>query len=174
MIPEMSFAYLSWEALATFAAGSAAVLGAWFLGMKQLEIQRAQLDILDRQTRLLALETKVALFERRLEVHDATQAALSELVRTAKFPETTFGEFVNQVGKAQFLFPDEVYRRLREMQTDFADYGLLIDTMSRSYAQFGHYGSDGESAENARRLSEFDTVNRKLADVFGDELKLVA
>jgi hypothetical protein len=173
VIPEMSFAYLSWEAFSTFAAGGLAVLGAWFIATKQLEIQRAQLEIVDRQTRLLALETKAALFERRIEVYDATQAALNELVRTAKFPSATFGNFVIAVGKAELLFPSEVYSRLRKLQGEFADFGLLVETMSHSYAQFGHYGTDGQSAENARQLSEFYTVSCKLAELFGDEVRLV-
>lgn len=160
MIPEMKFAYLSWEAIATMLAVAAAT----FVGLRQISLS-AKLQNLQNLT------LKEALFERRIAVYDATREMLRELIETARFPEKSFPYFVDQIDRAKLLFPRPVYERLRVLQSEMADFGYVIDTMTSNYQSSGSYG-EAQVDEKWSTLNRMAVLHGKLDEIFGDEIKL--
>lgn len=160
MIPEMKFAYLSWEAVAAVFAVAAAT----FVGFRQIALS-------EKLQTLQNLTLKEALFERRVVVYDATREMLHELIVTAKFPETSFPNFVDQIDRAKLLFPRPVYERLRALQSEMADFGYVIDSMTSNYENGGSYG-EVLVDQKWSTLNRMAILHGKLDEIFGDEIKL--
>ena len=107
-----------WEALATFVAGTAAVIGAVSVGKRQTSIATAQNAILARQTELQGLGLRKELFEKRFAVFETT----SEFMRLTYNGEVKTGsdialEFKKARDQARFLFDQELSQTLDEIHT---------------------------------------------------------
>lgn len=100
MIPEMTLAYLSWEAFATFMTGFAAVAAAFIIGSRQTRI-------LAKQAKIESTKTHVELFERRMRIVELHSKLLSlNYDKTTRLPYVQ--EFMDVRGTVRFLFSEEI------------------------------------------------------------------
>ena len=113
----------TWEAFATLVTGLAAVIGAVWIGLRQVAITRRQTKIADRQTSILAYQAEIAdlavrsdLFERRFEVYDRIDRFLTE-ASTGKFVrEVLFdASLLSAQRTAKLIFPPQVYDGINEL-----------------------------------------------------------
>lgn len=98
MIPDMKFAYMSWEAFATLFTGVAAVGGAMMIG-------RNQQKIIEGQAEIERLTLDASLFERRLKIVDSFNKLRRSLKWRASDPDDALAEFAKESEVAVFLFP---------------------------------------------------------------------
>lgn len=120
-------------ALATLATGFAAVGGAIVIGLKQekigkkqTEIQADQATALQRQTEILAEQSKIAeatlrsgVFDRRMSVYVSAMTYVANFNQMNQMRNAEFREnFSLKVQEGQFLFNDEVKLWLRDVWYD--------------------------------------------------------
>lgn len=84
MIPEMKFAYLSWEAFATMITGALAVYAAWRVGLRQVEIQGRQAKIQERLAAIEERKLRSDLFDRRIAVYEAASKWFAYFLTTGQ------------------------------------------------------------------------------------------
>ncbi|CAN5491123.1 hypothetical protein BH10PSE5_BH10PSE5_00040 [soil metagenome] len=154
---------ITWEAVATLAAGGAAVAGAVFVGIKQT-------TILKRQVRMADLAIREATFDRRFKVYEATSEYLMHMSTDASAPPYELERaFKDARSKARFLFGPGVLNLLDEA------YGVATD-----YATGKASSRSNDAAEDKRATKEHQEVRRRLQScvdrlpvVFADEMSLL-
>lgn len=175
----IDFYSFTWEAFATLFAGIAAVVGAVYVGVRQVGISRAQKDIAGRQTEILAkqvgldeLKLRAELFDKRFAVYEATRAMIGATLALAQEPEREI-ELAFRVAKDQatFLFQPSVSEGLQEIWKKLNSFFALNSVMSQSYRTQGHYG-DGNSERERELLTWLADRQANLSELFGDELRL--
>jgi hypothetical protein len=129
----------TWEAFATLATGLAAVVAAYLIGRRQVQIQQAQTHLQERSLRF-------QLLDRRYSVFDRAEALLLEIERTAKGPSRECERnFLIAKGEARFLFDDSVLTGLQEIWAKSVAYDALCQEMETIYREHGHYGEGNPS-----------------------------
>lgn len=129
-----------WEALATLVAGLAAVIGAVFVGKRQMiiangqnEILTRQADIASRQTDILAqqveleaLKLKSELFDRRFEIFEAAHAFLIAAYNGEDLEGHAASiAFARARDAGRFLLDDETVDQLEKASNHGWQYGAL-------------------------------------------------
>ena len=104
MIPEMKFAYLSWEAVAALMTGAAAVGAAVFVGLRQQVIMLGQLEI-------EASKMRIDLFDKRMRIVELHSRLLSKNL-DLRTRSPFIGEFMDTRGSVAFLFDEDVAQLL--------------------------------------------------------------
>lgn len=185
--------------LLAFIVGLAAVLAAGIVGWRQATILAAQNDIQKAQAGIASASLEIAkatldleklkvksdLFERRLEVYEATQDYLAYIVRHAEIPGSGRGEgktaaarqesnelrndYVQAMDKSKFLFRPTVYGNLNAIWKDANKLNLHNVRIERGD------GDRGQRVESVTELlMKFAGLLENLSPVFGDELRLGA
>lgn len=166
MIPEMKFAYISWEAFGTLATGLLAVGAALAVGLRQQKV-------IERQTTLTELQLRTNLFERRYGVYDATKSLLVEILAHAdRASAETERRFIVGLNDAKFLFRNDVESELRRIWRLTCSFNANHSVMSHNFKTLGHYGDNGEVDREHEYLDEINRTLEGLADAFGDEIRL--
>lgn len=162
---------------------TAAVIAAFIVGHRQIEIIRRQVGIADQSLRLEALKVRVEVFDKRVSVYERSRDFLEFWVfhdRIAGYPkvrgeETPVEEmkvrrdFILAMHESQFLFRPSVHKRLREL---FAVAKKLHSNQRAMTTPLGTPGRE-EAFENDERLSkELSEFQENLTELFGDELNL--
>lgn len=125
---------INWEALATFSAGVAAVLGAVYVGRKQTEIQ-------SRQVALEDLKIKSDLFEKRFATYEATADFLTHVNTYMEDQHRAkLGEWLLKYRESQFLFNEPVYRDLTEIFEKATAYKINSLQMAANQEHYGNLG----------------------------------
>ena len=164
---------LSWEAFAAFAA----FIAAGVVGWRQVGIARRQTDLLD-------LEVRTALWDRRMALYDTTREYLAHIVQKGRFPGrgSMFSKlssrpvpgvplalaFHQAVDRGQFLLSSESYARL-----------LAVRDRSERLAEIHEDASALYEPEKTRLGLEAKTIRAALienynnvAEIFGRDLTL--
>jgi hypothetical protein len=156
----------TWEAFATLATGLAAVVAAYLIGRRQVQIQQAQTHLQERSLRF-------QLLDRRYSVFDRTEALLLEIVRTAKGPSRECERnFLIAKGEARFLFDNSVLIGLQEIWEKSVGYDALCQEMERIYREHGHYG-EGNPKRNHDQILWISNRLGTLPELF-DSMKLAS
>lgn len=159
----------TWEAFATLITGLSAVIGAIFIGFRQVEIQRHQTEIQLRQTRLQEAELRADLFDRRYRVFERAEKFLAEILRRGDDPSPeTQAEFSVATGEARFLFGPDVTDGLDEIWTQWSQYHLNL-VVERS----GNPPEEGYPQKQMQLWQWFVERFKSLPELF-DELRLSA
>lgn len=161
----------------------AAVVAAFIVGHRQIEIIRRQVEIADQALRLEALKVRVEVFDKRMSVYERTRDFLEFWVvhdRIAGYPKvkgegtpveemTVRRDFIAAMQESQFLFQPSVHKRLREL---FALSKKLHSNQRAMHTPLGTPGRE-EAFEKDERLSEdLQEIHSDLPSLFGDELNL--
>lgn len=162
--PPIDLSAFSWEALATLLTGFMAVGGAIFIGHRQVRI-------LDRQTALAELNTRIALHDQRMAVYLAARRYLGQIVTEAAPADNDEQRaFERAMGDATFLYGPEVNAELRAIYVAANNYRATW-TMIRVTERKG-----GQAAEhNDREHRQFEILSNlltHLAEAFAPELTL--
>lgn len=100
---------LNWEAVATFTAGFAAVVGAVYVGRKQTLIQ-------SRQLQLEEIKQRSDLFDKRFATYDLTADFLLNVHEYMSDPDhKKLGRWLIKFRESQFLFGSTVHKQLNEI-----------------------------------------------------------
>jgi hypothetical protein len=135
----INWAALDWPSIATAYAGTIAVVGATFVGIRQAEITKrqagiaeAQNEILARQAEIEAQKLKADLFDRRFATFEAVVDFLLN-VRAYGEDDCAPGRvrFFSKLRESQFLFSPSVYNDLIEILNHANDLWYAA-AMSRS------------------------------------------
>lgn len=149
----------TWEAFATLATGGAAVVAAYKVGKRQIDIQA-------RQTSLQEIALRSSLFDKRYLVFENTRAFLGYILREANSPDPeTERQFIVSIGESRFLFESAVHDALDEIWKKSIDYHALKQTMAASFRQHGHHG-DGNPAREQEMFSWFSEKFKALPSIF--------
>lgn len=70
--PPIYWAEFTWDAFSTLFTGLAAVAAAYYLGKKQIQISAEQIKLSQKQIALSSETLKAELFDRRMEVYEAS------------------------------------------------------------------------------------------------------
>lgn len=140
----------SWEAFATLATGLAAVLGAYRLGGRQI-------DILSRQTAMQESQIKISIFERRMDVFRAVERLIYETIAAcgAVDDEVEKGFFIAQQ-EARFLFEKDTTVLLKQVWENYLQLKVYSRVMNEEFEQSNHYGQENidKKYEALRWLAE--------------------
>ena len=158
----------SWEAFATLATGLAAVIAAWNLGRKQIEIQKAQVD-------LQRLTLRSELFDRRYKLYEATRIFLFNIYKCKGDEQLSWTadwtqNFLRALQESRILFSSGVFLGMDEIWRNAVDFSALQNEMARIYRKDGHYG-DGNPARQSDGMIWFGERMDTLPDLF-EELNL--
>jgi hypothetical protein len=156
----------SWEAFATLATGLAAVVAAYLIGRRQVQIQQAQTYLQERSLRF-------QLLDRRYSVFDRAEALLLEIVRTGHGPSRECERsFLIAKGEARFLFDTAVLIGLDEIWEKSVEYDALCRKMETIYREHGHYGEGNPR----RKLDQITWISNRLATLpkLFDSMKLAS
>ncbi|MCB2064567.1 MAG: hypothetical protein KDE25_14220 [Novosphingobium sp.] len=95
----ISLCSISWEAFATLVAGLSAVVGAYRLGRRQVEI-------LKRQTELQEANLKISIFDRRMDIFRAVEGLIhGSLSKGGAVEDEIERKFLMAKQESRFLFP---------------------------------------------------------------------
>lgn len=171
----------TWEAFATLLTGLAAVVAAVIVGLRQAAIQREQVAVAARQTKILDRQTALAeltlrndLFEKRHDVYRATKNLLIKAVQNGgwvSYNDSIRHDFLIAMDKATFLFRPSVKNDLQVIWEKVNEGTFVHDEMQALYQREGHYGQD--FPKQSYDISIWITGRLPtLSDVFGHELRL--
>ena len=174
---------IMWAALIGVAGALAALIAAFIVGRRQIEIVGRQVEIADQALRLEALKVRVEVFDKRVSVYERTRSFLefwSMHDRIAGYAKERGGkvpveemrvrrDFILAMHESQFLFRPSVHERLRDM---FAVAKKLHQSQRKMELPLGSPGRE-EAFENFEKLSEkLQEVQVNLPRLFGDEMNL--
>lgn len=172
-----------WDALATLLAGGAAVVGAIYIGRRQMELSRGQNTILDRQVdiatrqadilakqvQLEALKLRGDLYERRFEVFSATLNLLRSTTNNDRIiGSETLIAFAQARDRSRFLFSSEVNLALERIHKDCLIY--THKALSHNQRLAVGEGADEEAREVMDLQADLIHTSINLADIFGPEM----
>lgn len=149
----------SWEAFATLATGLAAVIGAYLLGARQLQ--------------MMDLERRAALFERRYSVLAGVHTFASYLMTSGSLPapEDDAGLRI-AMANAQFLFSDETVAKLRAFEGELDGLvGAIRSERASVTPERGGPASEEVEAVRLRRAALGDWSARAV-DILKAEMRL--
>ena len=153
-----------WQSFATLVSGLAAVSAAFWVGLRQADIQK-------RQTKIQETALRSDLFDRRFKVFERAEQFLREIIQHADDPsQETQREFQMAMGESRFLFKQDVRLGLKEIWDKWAGFHALKMNMKHSFLTTGHYG-DGNTERDAIALTWFFDRFTNLSELF-DELML--
>jgi hypothetical protein len=102
----------------------AIAVATYFLSRAAVGIQRRQAKIAEQQAETNKLQYRLALFDRRMKVFDATTALFTEILKDAKVDLPQLYNFYGKAREHELLFglevktyPDEVFRKGLELRT---------------------------------------------------------
>lgn len=168
----INWAAFTWDAFATLFTGILAVGAALFVGLRQVKISDRQSRILEQQADIDALKYRSELFDRRLEVYDATARFLAAILQKAAEPEQEIiRSFLLARDSARFLFVDQVTVDLHKVWDDCCAFFAAKRASDANFAKTGSYG-DSASELEYKQLNVINDRFQNLSDLFGDELKL--
>lgn len=159
--------WFDWGALATGLTGAAAVWAARSVGLRQAAISKKQVE-------QGSVSIRIALFERRVAIYDATDAFM-QCVLSPPSPTRNDGEtfraFWKATSEAEHLFSPEFADRLREIGQAFV--GFLAGNGLRPAGTEGTAAnhsalSDGYWQERAKLQECWES----LPDMFGPYLRI--
>lgn len=166
-MPELQWAKLDWQALATLVTGVLAVFGAVAVGLRQLAITRRQTAIAARQTHLAELTLRQQLFEKRMRVYEAVVNFLGAIVREGAYPSRDLEiEFLSGLGSSRFLCSERTHAGLQEIWAEAGDFRVWKIKMA------GRELKGGDAKREAKFLTWFLARLESLPDLFGEELRL--
>ncbi|MBA4779477.1 MAG: hypothetical protein MK060_08775 [Blastomonas sp.] len=103
---------IHWEALATATAGLMAVVGAVFVGLRQVALTRRQIEIMHQQAsddrRLRQQNLKLSLLDRREPLLFKLQDISREYFQTGKISSEKKKELYDVLRKSQLLYPKDI------------------------------------------------------------------
>lgn len=113
----------TWEAFATLATGGLAVMGAAWIGHKQVTITERQTDITERQVGIAARQARIEMltlqaqmYDRRIAVYRAIQDYMGLQWSDKLTPDTEVSKnFYIALEGASFLFPEPVQQKIRTL-----------------------------------------------------------
>ena len=159
---------LSMSELVTLVVGLAAVLGAVWVGLRQVGIAK-------RQAETQAEQLKADLFERRLATYEAAADFLhhfGESLETAEGKQR-MDRFATKMRESQFLFRNSVYRKLFEIH-EAANKQRYHHAMMRANHRDG-LPLDPDLAQKVREGLEWSQREAEaLHEVFRPDLELGA
>lgn len=191
----------TWEAVAILATGAGAVIGATWVGLRQVSISERQTAISERQTEIHehlseieALKVRADLFDRRQAVYRATNEWLSfsyaygRVARPyASVAETDVEELTDEektiakdfqvaVHDSRFLFRPAAYEAMKSMR----DIGMALRRTDRSIASKRRRAErKGEEADldllfdqQERELNQLHKAGQAIDKLFLAELNL--
>jgi hypothetical protein len=158
---------LDWQAVSSFVIGLLALLGALWVGFRQLEITRRQTALAERQTELAALTLRHQLFERRLEAYRGVADFLGALLRDNAHPTGDVeAKFLKALGSSRFLFPDKTHQSLESIRMRATSFRI-----AKAVPAGGHAHPGGPAALDVE-LDWFTVQLQCLPNLFGDEMRL--
>jgi hypothetical protein len=134
-LPTFQWLPLTWDAVATFLVGIAAVYAAWKVGENQIEIQQ-------RQTRLIENDLKIQLLEKRAACIDEMRQISDAWFRNADLSNEEWSRFLTLHDKAQLLFSPAVTKKLDEAST-----AIFHSKRNHSRSREYYKRSKGDKAE---------------------------
>jgi hypothetical protein len=175
-----------WDALATLLAGVAAVIGAVYIGKRQMAISRGQnkilerqadiasrqADILAQQVQLESLKLRSELFERRFKVFEATHAFLIAAYNGEDMTghQATI-DFKRARDEGRFLFDERVSTELEEVHKHGWQYRALQGFVNANAEQGrGDPEKDLEAVMEAQMQIGRDITS--LPTIFGRHLSI--
>lgn len=171
----------TWEAFATLITGLAAVAGATFVGLRQINISESQVKIADKQSLILKkqvdldeLKFRADLFEKRFAVYEATRNILIQALEGSKRPANDDKRQMNFLiakDQATFLFRPSVGDDLQIIWIKICASQAVRAEMDGNFARDGTYG-DGLIEKDLEHSLWHSERLKTLSDIFGDELKL--
>lgn len=168
----MSEVSFPWEALATFVAGTAAVIGAVSVGKRQAGIAERQVSILEKQVELEKATVRGNLFDRRFAVFTTTEDWIHYVLdNKGASDDTKIKDFKMAIDQARFLFGKEPNERITELSVRSIQYHSIMMTIA------SHDASDSDYMKANK--AEIDALEKwlkervyQLSDVFGPELSV--
>ena len=159
---------VDWGAWATFATGVLVVGGAVFIGRRQLEIAERQVAVIARQTELQAQQISLAeqtlrheLFQRRFEVYQVLERAISRALEDEDFPEDMIRPVLDAVTRSRFLFRPEIQNELGNILGYWLGY-WAFETAAKE-----------DSEERLQLWGRLFKISNKLTDIFGDDMRII-
>jgi hypothetical protein len=170
-VPKLALAELDWQAIATLITGALAVVGAVWIGLRQLAITRHQNDISAEQARLAELTLRDQLFDKRLAVYNGIAGFLGAIVRQRSFPSREIEvAFLSALGASRFLFSLPTYQGIQVIWDRALEFRVLKIRM-RTPPKDNSARADQSKQEDDAVAWFFDRL-QTLPDLFGEELRL--
>ncbi|MDO1559798.1 hypothetical protein Q0812_10210 [Brevundimonas sp. 2R-24] len=189
---EWELAPPTWEAAAILLSGVLAVGAALYVGRRQVEIATRQIELQARLANLEALKIRASLYERRVEIEDATNDWLIATVMEGRPPRrfkrvhiddplgpeeaATARRFRDGVARSRHLFSSKIYDRLSALQRAGRELEKADREMWREIKQAERKGREPElataQAKKDDALKAIDEFLANSAAIFGPELNL--
>lgn len=168
-MPVIAWSEFSWEAFATLAAGAMAVGAAIWVGRRQLKIADRQTEILGQQAAIAGLAVRTELFDRRMEVYEASWDLLMEIVRhAAEPPREAEQRFLRAKADAKMLFSAEIGAYLQAFWEDVIHFSAAHKECRRHYDRHGHYGPSLDAEH--KRMDSLTARVDSMPEAFAKEM----
>jgi hypothetical protein len=144
---------------ATLATGALAVFAAWWVGSRQSKIMAEQTAIALRQTEIEHQGLRAELFDRRMQVYEATVRWLQDIWANGNAPKGDLhANYIWAMEKAKFLFRPAVAEQMEEWFR-MATKADLLDKL--------------EKLEEAMPIrQQLWDLAKTVNNTFGDEMRL--
>jgi uncharacterized membrane protein len=138
---------LDWQAIATAFTGIVAVGAALWVGKNQLEIQKRQNLLIEREQKIQLLEKRTICVQAMRKIHFSWQANMW-------LPHEDWREFHNLMQDAELLFPRSIHGKLSS---------TVDDTFwsKRHYERAIEYHNQGQSELAAKRQEQSDEMEKR-------------
>ena len=183
-MPPMNLDYLSWEAFATLITGIAAVVAAYRVGRRQVEISARQADIQERLAGIEETKLKQSLHDARFQIIYATRRWRTATIRDGVPPyfnkklEGTqleielkwADEFLDAVAASAYFFKSEVHDVLWKMW--LSGEALTAQRLTKDGQLVDIPQTEKSIKARDEAMAYLKNVGPKLDEIFGDELNL--
>lgn len=167
--PETLPFVISWEAWATLAAGSAAVIGAYRIGLRQIATAERQTEIANRQVDQQRLQIRADLYDRRVAVYSAIREYAFRASTGNQVPADVQRSFFEALNGSRFLFGAELQSWVQELHTVAVRLQVANERITRVHSAVTDEMLDTVEQSHDQLngiLSELDT---RFADYLGFE-----
>lgn len=124
---------IAWDAWATLAAGSAAVVGAYRIGLRQIATAERQTEIANRQVDQQRLQIRADLYDRRVAVYSAIREYAYRASTGNVVPSDVQRSFFEALNGSRFLFGAELQGWVQELHTVAVRLQVANERITRTH-----------------------------------------
>jgi len=130
--PETLPFIIAWDAWATLAAGSAAVVGAYRIGLRQIATAERQSEIANRQVEQQRLQLRAELYDRRVAVYSAIREYGFRASTGNPVPAEIQRSFYEALNGSRFLFGAELQAWVQELHSVAVRLQVAMERLTRA------------------------------------------
>ncbi|WP_343546588.1 hypothetical protein [Sphingobium yanoikuyae] len=170
----MTWLPLTWEAVATFLTGIAAVLAALSVARRQERIVSRQIDLQNEQTKLQELSLRKDVFDKRFDVYVKLREHSAILIRAKHHSDVTFDDycgFHEAAEKSILLFSRKLHLEIENFATLCEEFFRCLPDAVADSDFDDSYLSEVLERNELRRM-EITRRRRSLTNMFVAEMAL--